>query len=149
MTMRGAGADQAPSGGRERDLVLAAWVLLLWIALSGPPGGPAPAADCPRPTTVATQAGSPVRVRCDGAPGASRRPSGPAALLFGERLDLNRATAHELGALPGIGPGRAGAIVAERARRRFDGVSDLERVRGIGPRTREAVEGLVRVQPER
>lgn len=52
------------------------------------------------------------------------------------RLDLNRATAGELMALPGIGEKRARAITAWReANGPFRCVEDLEKVRGIGPAT--------------
>lgn len=52
-----------------------------------------------------------------------------------DRLDLNRATAAELDALPGIGPVLAGRIVEERTRRAgFERVEDLLAVPGIGPK---------------
>jgi competence protein ComEA len=54
----------------------------------------------------------------------------------GRRVDLNRAGAEELAALPGIGPALARRIVEDRAKNgRFRGVDDLARVPGIGPRT--------------
>jgi len=50
------------------------------------------------------------------------------------RLDLNRATAEQLDTLPGIGPAKASAIVADReAAGPFRSVDDLVRVKGIGP----------------
>jgi competence protein ComEA len=49
-------------------------------------------------------------------------------------LDLNRATAVELEALPGIGEVKAAAILAVRdARGGFESLDELESVRGIGP----------------
>jgi len=52
------------------------------------------------------------------------------------RLDLNRASAEELEALPGIGPKTAERIVADRTKRgRFRAVKDLRRVKGIGVKT--------------
>jgi competence protein ComEA len=73
------------------------------------------------------------------APAAAAAPGAPAAaaLVFGARLDLNRASAADLEALPGIGRERAERIVAERAARggRFDAVDDLRDVPGIGPKT--------------
>jgi competence ComEA-like helix-hairpin-helix protein len=50
------------------------------------------------------------------------------------RIDLNRASAAELEALPGVGAVKAAAIVAEReASGGFQSVDELESVRGIGP----------------
>lgn len=63
----------------------------------------------------------------DGGPGAS--PGGPTA-----RVDLNRATAAELEALPGIGPVLAERIVAHRDEHgAFASVDALQAVRGVGP----------------
>ncbi len=66
-------------------------------------------------------------------------------LLFGERLDINRASPVALEALPAIGPRRAQAIVNEREKRHFGEVADLVRVRGIGRRTMEAIRPWVEV----
>lgn len=61
-------------------------------------------------------------------------------------LDLNRATADDLQHLPGIGPVRAAAIVATRARRPFRSVRDLQRVPGIGPATVAKLRARVSVE---
>ena len=62
----------------------------------------------------------------------------------GGRVDLNRATAKELEALPGIGPSLARAIVEDRRENGpFRGVRDLERVSGIGPATARKLAPLV------
>lgn len=74
----------------------------------------------------------------DGAPtdGATTVQSGP--------IDLNRAGASELDALPGVGPATAAAIVEERERNGpFATVDDLERVPGIGPAKLAAIRDLV------
>ena len=70
---------------------------------------------------------------------------GPARLLFGLHLDLNRASEHALEALPAIGPARAAAIVRARASRRFESLDDLQRVAGIGPKTSEGLRAWVAV----
>lgn len=61
-------------------------------------------------------------------------------------LDLNSADTTALDRLPGIGPARARAIVDLRERLgRFRSVDDLIEVRGIGPKTLEAIRPLAAV----
>jgi competence protein ComEA len=62
-------------------------------------------------------------------------------------IDINRATAEQLDALPGIGKVLARRIVEEREKRPFEKVDDLRRVKGIGPKTLEKVRALARVGP--
>lgn len=63
-------------------------------------------------------------------------------------LDLNSAPLGAIGALPGIGPARAQAIVAHRAQRPFDSLDDLDRrVPGIGPATVRALAPFVQFSP--
>jgi comEA protein len=65
------------------------------------------------------------------------------------RLDLNRASAGELMALPGIGEVRARAIIAWRdANGPFRRVDDLDSVRGIGPATLGRLRAFVCVESE-
>ena len=60
------------------------------------------------------------------------------------RIDLNRAGAGELAALPGIGPALAGRIVAHRqAHGPFRSVDDLAAVPGLGAKTVDALRNLV------
>lgn len=102
----------------------------------------------------------PVRLPC--APAALGRTGdavtcgGTGLLTQGERrvlglpLELNRATAEELDALPGIGAALAARIVADRAERGpYPSVEALARVPGIGPGKRRLLEGRVTVRPER
>ncbi|WP_459617997.1 ComEA family DNA-binding protein [Bordetella sp. 2513F-2] len=62
-------------------------------------------------------------------------------------VDVNTASAEQLEALRGIGPGTARIIIQERARGGpFDSIEDLsDRVRGIGPKRAQALQaaGLV------
>ncbi len=61
-------------------------------------------------------------------------------------VDVNRASAVELEALPGIGPARARAIVKLRAERGgFGSVDELVDVSGIGPKTLERLRPLASV----
>ena len=62
-------------------------------------------------------------------------------------INLNRAAGHRLQLLPGIGPARAAAIVADRARGAYERLDELERVWGIGPKTVQGLRGLVRLRP--
>lgn len=55
-------------------------------------------------------------------------------------INVNTATAAELETLPGIGPSKAAAIIANRP---YASVDELDRVPGIGPATLEQVRDLV------
>lgn len=73
-------------------------------------------------------------------------PPGPAVTVQLRQLDVNRASVDELQALPGVGPGRAEAIVLERIRRGpFEVVDDLLRVDGLGPDLLRRLRPFVRV----
>jgi len=64
------------------------------------------------------------------------------------RLDLNRAEARELDALPGIGPVLAGRIVEHRRLHGpFHSIDELRAVRGVGPRLLEKLRPRVRTSP--
>ncbi|MGH9189884.1 MAG: helix-hairpin-helix domain-containing protein [Acidimicrobiales bacterium] len=77
--------------------------------------------------------------------GSSPGLSGAAGPAAGP-VDLNRATAQQLDALPGVGPATAAAILAWRdTHGRFRAVSELLDVRGIGPAKLEALRPLVKV----
>lgn len=65
----------------------------------------------------------------------------PQALVVGARLDLNRATAEALEAVPGVGPELARALVAERQRLgRFRAWSEVDAVAGVGPARLEVLQ---------
>lgn len=62
------------------------------------------------------------------------------------KLDLNRADAKDLDALPGIGPVLAARILSFRQQQgRFDRVEDLLAVRGVGPRLFDRLRPLLTV----
>ena len=72
---------------------------------------------------------------------------GPTSEAAGALLDVNSATLLELQDLPGIGPIRAGAIVAFReASGGFQRVEDLLLVDGIGPTTLERIRPHISVR---
>ena len=61
-------------------------------------------------------------------------------------ININRASAAELEALPGVGPATADQIVRDRnANGPFSSVDDLTRVSGIGPATVEKLRDLASV----
>jgi competence protein ComEA len=63
-------------------------------------------------------------------------------------VELNRASAEELAALPGIGPALARRIVEWReSHGPFRSAAELENVQGIGPRLRERLEPRLRLGP--
>ena len=79
--------------------------------------------------------------------GAARAPTAAAiepAIPASRRIDVNSATAAELQLLPRIGPALAQRIVEYRKQHGpFRALHDLERVKGIGPRTIERLEPLI------
>jgi competence protein ComEA len=123
-----AGQARATRAGAVLAVALAYWVLSARSELRVAGG-------CEAPEPLGAR-GALSAVACDGA-GAARL-AGALPLLFGRPLDLNRADAAALEALPGIGAGRAAAIVRERP---FCSVAELDRVEGVGPVT------LARVAP--
>lgn len=130
---------QLPVGARVKDLVLAA-------------GGLSDDADIERINLAAPIAdGQHVRVPWigDTTPGAEATTAeSGAGAGSGGLLDLNRATAAELDALPGIGKVLAGRIVEWREREGpFQSVDDLGKVEGIGPALLAKLAPLVTVAP--
>ena len=65
------------------------------------------------------------------------------SLLSNDLVNINTADEWALRELPGIGPVRAEAIVNTRSELAFSSVEDLERVPGIGPKTRMRIERWV------
>lgn len=62
------------------------------------------------------------------------------------RFDPNVASIAELALLPGIGRGRAAAIVLHRVRHGpFERIDDLGRVDGIGPKTVDRLRSLLQL----
>jgi competence protein ComEA len=73
--------------------------------------------------------------------------SASALSAAGQRVNINTATAHELEALPGIGPALAQRIIDYRATSGpFQAPEDIVKVRGIGEQTFEQLRDYISVQ---
>jgi competence protein ComEA len=82
--------------------------------------------------------------RAEGEEGVEGADSGDDAGVAG-KLDLNAATASELDALPGIGPAKAQAILADRqSNGPYASVEELTRVKGIGAKLLEKLRPHIR-----
>jgi comEA protein len=63
-----------------------------------------------------------------------------------QKIDINRAEAWLLEALPGIGPSKAQAIIDYRQQNgRFANITEITRVEGIGPAIYEQIKDLITV----
>lgn len=88
----------------------------------------------------------PVAGEVDPAAVASNLPADDSATGPTGPIDVNRADAAQLEALPGVGPATAAAIIDDRARNGpFATVDDLDRVAGVGPAKLAALRDLVTV----
>lgn len=125
----------APDRALERTARAALVLATLLVLRAAWPGNAPPDASCARPVSAVMEEGRTVAVRCDEGPGPAL--AGPARLLFGLRLDPNRADVSSLAVLPGIGTERAEAIVRARSLAPFERAEDLARVPGIGEATIE------------
>ncbi len=127
--------------GSRAALLVAGLALAVAAAQRIAPVAPEP---CHAPVLVAMR-GALAAVSCAGS-GASL--AGAARLAFDLPLDVNREGVRALGALPGIGAGRAAAIVAARNEAPFCDVRELARVPGIGRTTLARLAGQVMAGPD-
>ena len=143
-TTSGSGAEGMGLSPQQR----ATGILLLALALAGLVRIESSdlATACPDPISVEEDALGTLRVECRGrTEGAA--PSGIGGLLFGLPMSIASVSEAQLEALPGIGPGRARAIVEARADAPFERLRDLERISGIGPKTVDALASWLVVDP--
>jgi competence protein ComEA len=62
------------------------------------------------------------------------------------KVDLNRATAEQLRAIPGVGPTLTTRILDARRDKPFRAIDDLRRVKGIGAKTLEKLRPFIEVK---
>ncbi len=74
---------------------------------------------------------------------SSTSPSPEATTKQSGKIKLSTATQAELESLPGIGPSKAKAIIDYRETHPFKSVNDLDKVKGIGPKTLEKLKPLI------
>ncbi|WP_437966436.1 helix-hairpin-helix domain-containing protein [Sorangium sp. So ce260] len=111
-------------------------------------GDPAPlgAAGSPPPEPAA-DAGAAAPEPPPAGDGGAGAPAGGGVTADG-KVVLNLATEADLMRLPGIGPAKAAAILALRAKlKRFRKVDDLLRVKGLGRRSLKRLRPLVLIDP--
>ena len=117
-------------------------------AAAAPEASAAPASEIPLPSRTPAPEPSVSAPAADAAPmegAASTAEEMPEAPQDG-RLDLNTATLEELETLPGIGPVLGQRILDYRAEYGgFQTVDELIYVKGIGEKTLEKIENLVKV----
>jgi len=77
---------------------------------------------------------------------AAASDQGPPSVEQDHRVNINEAGSEELVQLPGVGPARAQAIIAEREKRRFRRIEDILRVPGIGRKTFDRLRHSIRVR---
>ncbi|MGK3999466.1 helix-hairpin-helix domain-containing protein [Sorangium sp. So ce1024] len=132
------GGETAPLGGETAPLG----------GETAPLGGAGDAGSAPPQGTVepAADAGAPAEPP-PSADGGTSAPAGGGVTADG-KVVLNLATEADLMRLPGVGPAKAAAIVALRAKmKRFRKVDDLLRVKGLGRRSLKRLRPLVLVDP--
>jgi competence protein ComEA len=128
------GIVELPSGARVADAINAA-------------GGAAPDAQLDRLNLARiVDDGEQVHVTRMGEDAPPPEATASRGVLPDGRIDLNTASAAELETLPGVGPARAQAIIAEREVRPFRVPGDLRRVPGIGEVTFQRLAPLVTVR---
>ncbi|MFO0832790.1 MAG: DUF655 domain-containing protein [Phycisphaerales bacterium] len=59
------------------------------------------------------------------------------------RININSASKAELELLPGVGPALADRIIEARSKKRFANLTDVDKVRGIGPKMLEKLRDRV------
>lgn len=108
---------------------------------------PAPSVDPgPKPVPLVEPEPKP-KVEPKPAPAVGPKPIAPGPSIAGGSINVNTASQAELELLPQIGPALASRIIEYRTTHgRFKSLADLDKVRGIGPKTLTKLKGLVRFE---
>jgi len=156
----GRSAQSPDRGGRSAPPAVRAWAPLiaklalavgaaLLLAFIGTRAGANPPSSSPPLPPAADLAVASAAVDGGASPAAAQPPGGDGPPPEGQVV-LNTAGEDELQKLPGIGPARARAILALRARLvRFRSPRDLLRVKGIGPKTLQRMLPMLVLDPPR
>lgn len=113
-------------------------------------GDPAPlgSAVSPPPQATSEPAADAGAAAVEPPPPSDGGAGAPAGVTADGKVVLNLATEADLMRLPGVGPAKAAAILALRAKlKRFRKVDDLLRVKGLGRRSLKRLRPLVLVDP--
>lgn len=98
----------------------------------------------PGHATPSERAAGPTGAGQGGRTPAAAQPTSAVPAVQGGRVNINTATAKELELLPRIGPALAQRIIEDRTRNgAYKTIEDLNRVKGIGPKTLERLRPLV------
>jgi competence protein ComEA len=116
---------------------------LVHAALAPPGAAPSSSDEASRPSEALTLPVASGAANVSASASASAAPSSSPGRLPDGRVVLNLATEDDLRTLPGIGPAKARAILAVRAKLgKFTRVEQLRRVKGVGPKL------LARLRPK-
>ncbi len=107
------------------------------------PAAPAPPVAAPEPVATPEPIATP-KVEAPTPAPEPARPSPVAAAVA--RMNVNTATQAQLELLPGVGPALAQRIIADREKNgRYTAIEQLDRVKGIGPKTIEKLRPHIRL----
>lgn len=99
------------------------------------------------PSSPATVAPAPSSPKPGTTPQPKPQPKPQSPAIAGGTINLNTATASELELLPQIGPALAARIIDYRTTHGpYRQLADLDKVKGIGPKTLDKLKGLVRFE---
>ncbi len=87
--------------------------------------------------------GSPAPPKVTSTPASTVSPKASVTPTVNSKIKLSTATQAELESLPKIGPTKARAIIEYRNKFGFKTINDLNKVKGIGPKTVEILRPLV------